>query len=84
MATTPQRLNDRHEAAARLFVTGMRRAEVARRLGYYPTTLSALRRAPAFGARLRELRRQMEAAVTAEVAERIASIRPSRNREGSA
>jgi uncharacterized protein YjcR len=78
MATTPQRLNDRHEAAARLFAVGMRRADVARRLGYYPTTLSALRRSPAFQARSRELRRQLQAEVVTALADRIARRRADR------
>ena len=71
MATTPLRLNDRHEAAARLFAVGVRRGEVARRLGYYPTTLSALRRSPAFQARARELRREIQTVTVAAVVRRI-------------
>ena len=78
MATTPQRLNDRHEAAARLFAVGMRRGEVARRLGYYPTTLSALRRSPAFQARSRELRREIQTSVVTALTDRIVRRRPYR------
>lgn len=73
MATTPQRLNDRHEAAARLFAAGMRRADVARRLGYYPTTLSAIRRSPAFQQRQTELRREIQAATVNAIAGRLAA-----------
>ena len=76
MATTPQRLNDRHEAAARLFAAGMRRGDVARRLGYYPTTLSAIRRASAFRKRQAELRREIQTATVAALARRITMRRP--------
>jgi hypothetical protein len=65
MATTPLRLNDRHEAAARLFAVGMRRGDVARRLGYHPATLSHIRRSPAFQQKVTqfqaEIRDQMSA-----------------------
>ena len=73
MATTPQRLNDRHEAAARLFAAGMRRADVARRLGYYPTTLSAIRRSRAFQQRLAALHRELESAAIIAVVSRVTS-----------
>ena len=41
METTPQRLNDRDEAAARPFAAGMRRADVARRLRTEPQETEA-------------------------------------------
>lgn len=72
MATTPQRLNDRHEAAARLFAVGMRRGDVARRLGYHPSTLSHVRRSPDFQAKVArfqdEIREQMSAALVRRIA----------------
>lgn len=71
MATTPQRLNDRHEAAARLFAAGMRRADVARRLGYHPSTLSHIRRSAAFTVRVATLQRAIRDAVVIAMARRL-------------
>jgi DNA-binding CsgD family transcriptional regulator len=71
MATTPQRLNDRHEAAARLFAVGIRRADVARRLGYHPSTLSHVRRSADFQQKVErfqaEIREQMSAALVRRI-----------------
>jgi hypothetical protein len=71
MASVPLRLNQRHEAAARLFAVGMGRGEVARRLGYYPTTLSAIKRSTAFRERQAELRREIQTATIAALVGRI-------------
>jgi hypothetical protein len=84
MATTPQRLNDRHEAAARLFAAGMRRGEVARQLGYHPSTLSHVRRSPMFVERIRVLQREISAEMIAALVARLGPQRGHRNRSATA
>jgi DNA-binding NarL/FixJ family response regulator len=65
---TPKTLTARHRAMAWLMASGLRRSEIAHRLGYAPTSVSHIAKSHAF----RELVAQYQAAMAAHVIEAIA------------
>jgi hypothetical protein len=54
-----------------LVASGMRRGEIALRLGYYPTTVSHIMRSPAFQAKVAEFQREIRVKVQASLVEWI-------------
>ncbi len=65
----PKKLSHRHEVMAYMVASGMRRGEIARRLGYYPTTVSHIMRSPDFQALVAEFQREIQDAVVASTVE---------------
>ncbi len=73
MATPPRTLTQRHLAVARLDASGLRRREIAETLGLNPSTVSHLRRSPAYRTARAGMHARLEAAVIQTLVARIVS-----------
>jgi hypothetical protein len=71
MATLPQRLSPRHLAVARLDASGLRRGEIAEILGLNPSTVSHLRRSPAYMVARASVQDRVERAAIRAIVSRI-------------
>lgn len=68
----PKNLSHRHVMMAYLVASGMRRGEIARRMAYYPTTVSHIMRSPDFQALVAEFQREVQAKMVASVVDWVA------------
>src|SRR5262245_59752786 len=75
---TPKTLTHRHRAMAWLMAGGLRRGEIARRLGYAPTSVSHIAKSPQFQALVAECQRELSDRFIRATVDRMAAARSVR------
>ena len=71
MSTIPKKVGAHHKLAAIYLVAGIRPGEVARRLGWHPSTLAHLQQMPAFRAELAALQQELRSQVIEATARQL-------------
>lgn len=66
-----KKLNHRHVLAAQMMAVGASRGQIAETLGYYPTSVSRLKRSPVFRDLVSKLQRQILESTMAALRRRI-------------